>query len=119
MRQDPLPNCTSFPERVFWLVHQIPSGSVATYGQIAYLAGSARAARAVGNLMRRCHEHGQHNLPWHRVITAQGTASLRGKDPTHQSNLLKAEGIIMNDALRCDLDTYEWTPEFTCWERGW
>ncbi|MBI2410095.1 MGMT family protein [Candidatus Kaiserbacteria bacterium] len=63
----------SFAGKVYAITAKIPSGKVATYGQIARLAGSRRAGRAVGALMRR---NTNKNVPCHRVVSSDGT--LRG-----------------------------------------
>src|SRR5207302_375258 len=65
----------TFREAVWQLVRRIPRGRVATYGQIAALLGRPRAARAVGGALRGCPA----NLPWHRVVNAQGAVSFRGR----------------------------------------
>ena len=58
-----------FHDRVLTVVRRIPPGRVATYGDVAALAGRPRAARAVGNIMRTC---GRRDVPCHRVIAAGG-----------------------------------------------
>jgi len=106
----------AFRDRVYWLVRQIPRGRVATYGQIALFAGGARAARAVGNLMRTSVERGV-ELPWHRVINAQGGISGRGdlSRTSEQKRRLRREGVDM-EGSRCDLDDYRWDPDVLFWE---
>lgn len=106
-----------FRTRVYWLTSQIPPGRVATYGQLAFLGGRTGAARAVGTFLKQCHEHGQHDLPWHRVINAQGGISYRGNLPRAQKQLalLEAEGIIFHKSFQCDLDIFEWEPAFGYW----
>lgn len=105
-----------FQDRVYWLVRQIPRGRVATYGQIALYAGSPRAARAVGNLMRSSLDRGV-ELPWHRVINARGGISGRGDlaRESEQKRRLRREGVDM-DGGRCDLDAYRWDPDVLFWE---
>ncbi len=61
---------TPFSAQVYALVAKIPKGKVATYGQVAQLAGSPRAARAVGQLMARNKD--TKNIPCHRVVGARG-----------------------------------------------
>lgn len=82
----------SFTERVYTVVHGIPAGRVATYGQIAEMAGRPRAARQVGYAMHRCPA----NLPWHRVVNAQGRLSLPADSSSGlaQRRLLEAEGVV-------------------------
>ncbi len=107
----------SFADRVYWLVCQIPRGSVATYGQIATYAGSPRAARAVGNLMRLS-LHNERDVPWHRVINARGAISSKGDTPRAelQRRLLKDEDIAFDEAGRCDLDERRWQPREVFWD---
>lgn len=105
-----------FQDRVYWLVEQVPEGQVATYGQIATYAGSARAARAVGNLMRTSWtKHGE--IPWWRIINAAGKISLKGDlhRPTLQKELLEAEGVQFSAAGRCKLEEIRWSPDSDFW----
>ena len=80
---------TAFQRRVISAVRRIPAGRVATYGDIAAIAGAPGAARAVGTVMRECRDP---SVPCHRVIGAAGTlggyTSLQLK-----RELLRAEGI--------------------------
>ena len=111
-----LPDLDSFPERVYWLVRQIPAGEVATYGQIAYLAGATRAARACGAALKACVMAKESDLPWHRVINAQGGVSFKGDvvRAERQRERLTEEGIAFK-AWRCDLSLYEWSPTQPYW----
>src|SRR4026208_1013282 len=59
----------NFSKRVLAIVRRIPPGRVVTYGDVAAAAGRARAARAVGNIMRGCNRH---DVPCHRVVAAAG-----------------------------------------------
>lgn len=81
---------TDFRRRVLAAVRRIPPGRVATYGDIAALAGSPRAWRAVGNLLRDCHDPG---LPAHRVIGASGALGGYGGNLQIKRELLRAEGL--------------------------
>jgi len=70
-------------------VRGIPDGRVATYGDVALLAGRAGAARAVGNVMRTCDDP---SVPCHRVVAAGG--ALGGyTDPQRKKQRLAAEGV--------------------------
>ena len=71
-------------------MRRIPPGRVATYGDIARLAGSPRAARAVGNLLRHCPDP---SIPCHRVIGAAGALGGYGGNLQLKRELLRAEGI--------------------------
>lgn len=118
--QDMLPDLDAFADRVYHLVAQIPSGEVATYGQIAHLAGATGAARACGSALRQCVQAGHGDIPWHRVINAQGRISFKGD--VHraelQKKLLIKEGVAFPsaDSWRCaDFDQCEWSPTIPYW----
>ncbi|EKN3401912.1 MGMT family protein [Yersinia enterocolitica] len=96
----------SFRQRVFHVVAAIPYGQVITYGDIARLIGSPRAARQVGGVLKRLPEGSI--LPWHRVINRHGEISLIGEDYLRQKNALLAEGIEISPAGRIDLQQYRW-----------
>lgn len=82
---------TPFERRVLTVVSRIPPGRVATYGDVARLAGKPRAARAVGNILR---EAGHPGLPYHRVIAAGG--QLGGYTSLAlKRSLLTAEGLTV------------------------
>ena len=66
------PKDTAFSRRVLSVVRRIPPGRVASYGEVAKMAGRPRAARAVGNIMRGC---GRPDVPCHRVIAAGGRSA--------------------------------------------
>ena len=76
---------------MYRLVRRVPRGTVVTYGQIAVMLGAPRSARAVGGAMRRCPE----DVPWHRVVNAQGGISRRGRAASAltQRILLEQEGV--------------------------
>jgi methylated-DNA-protein-cysteine methyltransferase-like protein len=101
----------SFRERAYALVLRIPPGRVMTYGLVARVLGAGYDARAIGNIMYATPDDGQ-NIPWHRVINAQGACSTAGmtSPPDLQQRLLEAEGVVFNDKGRCDLKKYQWTP---------
>jgi len=81
---------TDFSRRVLAVVRRIPPGCVATYGDVARLAGRPRASRAVGNIMRECRLP---DVPCHRVIGAGGTLGGYGGNLELKRNLLRAEGL--------------------------
>lgn len=74
------------------VVRRIPPGRVATYGDVAAMAGRPRAARAVGNIMRTASERG---VPYHRVIAAGGDLGGFGGDEGLKRALLQAEGLVV------------------------
>jgi O-6-methylguanine DNA methyltransferase len=81
-----------FRQRVLGAVRRIPAGRVATYGDIAALAGSPRAWRAVGTIMRECRDPG---TPCHRVIAAGGGLGGYGGNLQLKRELLRAEGLVV------------------------
>ena len=92
-------------ERIYEVVARIPSGTVATYGQIARHLGIPNGARTVGWAMRHCPE----GLPWHRVVNASGQTSRRASDGHRmQRTQLEEEGVIFSLHDRIDLDAYGW-----------
>ncbi|KGD79067.1 MGMT family protein [Pantoea vagans] len=96
----------SFQQRIWQIVAAIPYGHVATYGDVARLAGSPRAARQVGGVLSRLPEGT--TLPWHRVVNRHGTISLQGDSLLRQRDALEAEGIEVSDEGQLDLETYRW-----------
>ncbi len=93
---------------IYQVVHQIPAGKVATYGQVATLAGIAGAARHVGTVLRKLPKDTQ--LPWHRVINAQGKLSVsnnRGGYQEKQQQRLEQEGVIFSNK-KINLREYGW-----------
>ena len=95
-------------ERIYSVVKQIPSGKVATYGQIATLAGYYRQARQVGYAL---HAVPSDDIPWHRVINAQGKISLNLEmGGAVQRKLLEHEGVEFSPAGIIVLNVYQWQP---------
>ena len=74
------------------MLRRIPAGRVATYGDVAALAGRPGAARAVGNIMRTAKVPG---LPYYRVVAAGGRVGGYGSSPDLKVALLKAEGLAI------------------------
>jgi methylated-DNA-protein-cysteine methyltransferase-like protein len=96
-------------QKIYDVVARIPSGKVATYGQIAELAGLRGHARLVGYALHNL----PHNsaLPWHRVINGLGKISYAiTSEPfdSLQRKLLEAEGVIFNDEGKTDLNRFRW-----------
>lgn len=96
----------SFPQRIYQIVAAIPKGCVATYGEIAALAGSPRAARQVGGVLKRLPEGSR--LPWHRVVNRQGVISLTGPDLQRQREALLSEGVMVSGDGHIDMLRYRW-----------
>jgi methylated-DNA-[protein]-cysteine S-methyltransferase len=84
-----------FRTRVLAAVRRIPAGNVATYGDIAELAGSPRAHRAVGNVLRECRDP---TTPCHRVIGAGGAIGGYGGNLQMKRQLLRHEGIDLSES---------------------
>lgn len=97
--------------RILEVIRRIPRGRVATYGQVAALAGLPRNARHVGFALRALPESS--DVPWHRVLGARGEISRRTSSDSHelQRLLLEAEGIRFNDSGRIRLDEFRWEPD--------
>jgi O-6-methylguanine DNA methyltransferase len=96
---------SDFTARVLTTVRRIPPGRVATYGDVAALAGKPRAARAVGNIMRDCHRP---DVPCHRVIAAGGRLGGYGGSEVLKRSLLVAEGVIVSGSRIRELDRVRW-----------
>jgi len=96
-------------KRVWSKVALIPPGQVASYGQIAELAGIARGARMIGRALGRAPR--ELNLPWHRVLNAKGQISLPpgSRSATRQKELLQEEGVILRSG-KVDMSRYQWEP---------
>jgi methylated-DNA-protein-cysteine methyltransferase-like protein len=100
---------TPFTREVRKILRSVPRGRVATYGQVAVLAGRERAARGVAWILHSSSEAA--GLPWHRVIGATGTISLpRGRGFEEQRRRLLAEGVAVGPRGRVDLSRYRWEP---------
>lgn len=95
-------------ERIYKVVRRIPRGRVATYGQVAELAGLDGHARQAGYAMHALPSGS--DVPWHRVINARGEVSPRTSGDSHelQRLLLEEEGIEFDLRGRCDLKVYQW-----------
>ena len=89
MKKSPVP----FFAKVLLIVRRIPPGRVATYGDVAAMAGHPRAARAVGNIMRGCNRP---DVPCHRVIAAGGRLGGYGGNEVLKRALLTAEGVVVS-----------------------
>ena len=97
---------------IYSVVEQVPRGSVATYGQIAELAGISRQPRRIGYALSMLPPGS--GIPWHRVINAKGEVSARSEAGADniQRKLLEREGIIFNRAGRVDLERFRWRPPY-------
>lgn len=98
---------TAFRARVLAVVRRIPVGRVATYGDVARMAGRVRAWRAVGSIMRTC---GDRSVPCHRVIGAGGRLGGYGGSEGLKRALLQAEGLIVLNGRVRQFPRFRWTP---------
>lgn len=96
--------------RIHAVVRRIPRGRVATYGQVAHLAGLGGQARQVGYALHRL-PHGE-RVPWQRVVNARGEISprsLAGMERVQRA-LLEDEGVCFDGRDRIDLARFQWRP---------
>jgi len=93
--------------RIYSVVNMVPPGKVATYGQIARIAGRC-SARNVGYAMSSVSPDS--GVPWHRVINSRGRIRVRshGGECMVQSRMLKSEGVVFSDGGTVDLETFGW-----------
>ena len=105
-----------FSLRVLSVVRRIPPGRVATYGEVAAMAGRPRAARAVGNIMRGCRRP---DIPCHRVIAAGGRlGGYAGREMLKRA-LLVAEGVVVSGNRVRELDRIRWRVRARHGRRTW
>jgi O-6-methylguanine DNA methyltransferase len=105
MRASPTPG---FRAHVLSAVRRIPAGRVATYGDVAALAGAPQAARAVGNILRGCQDPG---TPCHRVVGAGGMVGGWGGPVESKRARLRHEGIRVNLSRIQDFAKVRWAPD--------
>ena len=98
-------------QRIYSVVRQIPQGQVATYGQVASVAGLPGHARQVGYALHAL--KGDHGVPWQRVINARGEVSPRSDEgwEGYQRHLLEEEGVDFDHRGRVDLRRFRWQPD--------
>lgn len=94
-------------QKIYSVIADVPPGRVASYGQIAELAGLPRGARQVAYALR-CLPKG-HSLPWFRIITASGKLAFDRDSSAfrRQRDLLRSEGVQVVDG-RVDMKTFRW-----------
>jgi methylated-DNA-protein-cysteine methyltransferase-like protein len=97
-------------ERIWQVTSMIPRGRVATYGQVAELAGLPGGARRVGRVLSQLPSRTR--IPWHRVINASGGISLPRRSDGYalQKARLAKEGVQFNAASRVSLRRFRWHP---------
>lgn len=112
MKPPPKASRESGWRRIYRVVERIPVGRVATYGQVAALAGLPRHARQVGYALAALPD--ETNVPWQRVVNARGEVSLRAAGDLGRSgfqrHLLEEEGVVFDLYGQIDLDRFGWAP---------
>ena len=96
-------------QRIKDIIKKIPGGRVATYGQIAAMAGNPLAARQVVRILHSSSR--KEKLPWHRVINSEGRISLQpGFGYEEQKALLTKEGVAFDEKDTIDFERFLWSP---------
>ena len=99
---------SEFTKKVLKQIHSIPAGKVATYKQIAELAGKPQGSRGVAWILHSCST--TYKLPWHRVLNSKGKISFDRQ--THnfrqQKKRLENEGVVINSEGQLDLAKFQW-----------
>lgn len=97
-------------EQVWQVIALIPKGRVATYGQVADLAGLPGGARRVGHILSQLPRGTR--IPWHRVVNASGGISLPSDSGGYvrQRARLEREGVVFNISGRIALRSFRWRP---------
>jgi len=95
-------------QAIYAVVRRIPRGRVASYGQVAGVAGLANAARQVGYALHALPAGSR--VPWHRVLNARGAISLPGYHGVTQRLMLAKEGVRFDARARVDLTRFGWRP---------
>ncbi|HNP36368.1 MAG TPA: MGMT family protein [Woeseiaceae bacterium] len=97
-------------QRILEVIRDIPRGSVASYGQIAEIAGIPRGARQVGYTLRNLPDG--HTVPWYRVVQASGKIAFApgSRQYAEQQKRLAKEGIAARKG-RIDMHKYRWQPD--------
>ena len=100
----------TFSDRVYDVVRRIPAGKCASYGDVAALLGTPRAARGVGWALNAL--DGDTSVPWWRVINQRGAISIRHPDvsPRIQRALLEDEGVRFDRTGCVDWAAVRWIP---------
>jgi methylated-DNA-protein-cysteine methyltransferase-like protein len=106
-------------ERILATIRDIPAGNVASYGQVAEIAGVPRGARQVAFALR--HVPDGHSVPWHRVLLASGKLAFADNSASfrQQKKRLAAEHVPLHNG-RVDMGRYRWQPDLDelLWKPG-
>lgn len=96
-------------QKIWQVVLSVPAGKVASYGQIAEMAGLGRQARYIGRALGKLPSG--HNVPWYRIIRSNGQIAFPSGSDTFQRQkaLLEAEGVTVSDG-RVSMSRFRWNP---------
>lgn len=99
----------AFREAVCRMVRRVPKGAVATYGQIAWMAGYPRRPRQVGMVLKGLPKNTR--VPWHRIVNARGYVPSEGRwwGAMEQIRRLREEGVAVDDRGNLDLGVFGWS----------
>ncbi len=100
------PDLDALRQQLWQWVNAIPEGRVATYGQLAKLAGAPTMSRFVGRVMAELPPGTR--LPWHRVISSSG--AITNPNLEEQARRLRGEGVLVTNGRRVSLTRYAWAP---------
>jgi methylated-DNA-protein-cysteine methyltransferase-like protein len=109
LRQPAPPQGDAAAATICAVIRRIPKGWVATYGQVAAMAGLPRRARLVGTVLQNLDP--ATDIPWHRVVNARGEVSYslsRNGGDAVQQRLLEKEGVEFDDRNRFNLERFRW-----------
>lgn len=100
----------NFFQKVYEAVKTIPRGKVCSYGQVALMTGHPGAARQVGWALSSLPT--KNDVPWHRVINAQGRVSLKGRGEIAdvQKLILESEGVVFDINDKVDMEEFQFLP---------
>ncbi len=106
-RRGQKPEAALLSQRIKDVIKKIPGGRVATYGQIAAMAGNPLAARQVVRILHSSSK--RERLPWHRVVNSKGMISLQpGFGYEEQKALLTKEGVAFDEKDTIDFERFMW-----------
>lgn len=99
---------SDFSKKVISYIQKIPHGRVATYKQIAILAGKPQGSRGVSWILHSCST--TYKLPWHRVLNSQGRISFDRQSHNYreQKKRLEKEGVVISRDGQLDLPQFQW-----------
>ena len=98
--------------RIYQVVQAVPAGAVATYGDIAAVVGGGCDARMVGYALNAIPKAGAEDVPWQRIVNAQGGISTKG---LLQRKLLEDEGVVFDREGRLSLERFRWAGPSAAW----